>query len=324
MNNKVIEMMLKDKVAQVRIAPSNRKQYEKLLCSPLDIGQVVGIKQCDLLVSSRTLVECLCDLCGKPFTRKRVDVKQVTLCGKACRNEFLKSVNPSINKEKAKVTCEHCGTEFLVHLSKYRAQDVFLCSRECYSSHRSSNYIKDKIYNYQDFSVECTTCKTKIKTTKWYMENRNNQFCTQECYWAHRKEYYKEIYYDPDLRIQGVETLPEKKVREWLEEHKIRHVQEAGFFRKYYADFYLPDYKKVLEVNGDYWHVNPSIYDLHNNDEDKKELSEQQRTIIESGREETRRKEFLAYGYEIIVLWETDIHNDLDGLMTKTMKYINV
>lgn len=61
-------------------------------------------------------------------------------------------------------------------------------------------------------------------------------------------------------------------VREYLESHCIKHVQECPMFRKYYADFYLPKHKSVIEVYGDYWHANPRIYG-----EDKTPLNDQQK-----------------------------------------------
>ena len=72
-------------------------------------------------------------------------------------------------------------------------------------------------------------------------------------------------------------------------------------------DFYFPTTNTILEIQGDYWHGNPLIYDgdlilrfplkqkvkvcdLWKKDEDKKQLAE-------------------SYGYKVVYLWETDINN---------------
>jgi very-short-patch-repair endonuclease len=58
------------------------------------------------------------------------------------------------------------------------------------------------------------------------------------------------------------ETKPERLFREILEEKKIKFEpqKEVG---KYVCDFLL-DGKKIIEINGDYWHGNPKKYKEEN------------------------------------------------------------
>lgn len=81
--------MIQDKLIEIKISPPNRKKYEKKLGASLVNGEKITIRQQDLLPTSRVIVECVCDICEKIFNRKRVDVKNVTLCGKSVEMNTL-------------------------------------------------------------------------------------------------------------------------------------------------------------------------------------------------------------------------------------------
>lgn len=54
----------------------------------------------------------------------------------------------------------------------------------------------------------------------------------------------------------------EEKVKNQLDENKIRYIQQKSVYdiqnkKVYYLDFYIPEYKLVIECNGDYWHSKP-------------------------------------------------------------------
>lgn len=55
-------------------------------------------------------------------------------------------------------------------------------------------------------------------------------------------------------------TSAELKVHEILTECGIKFIPQYDRFGKYYVDIFLPDLNIVLEVDGDFWHANPSKY----------------------------------------------------------------
>ncbi len=55
-----------------------------------------------------------------------------------------------------------------------------------------------------------------------------------------------------------LETDPERKMREFLQSIGINFNQEYKIGR-FYIDFYLPDRKLAIEIDGDYWHAKPSV-----------------------------------------------------------------
>lgn len=320
-------MLVKDKVIEIEINSKNISDYRKTLNNDkLKLGQLISLEQENVPSKSNLKVECSCDKCGKLFKRMRSSVREYTLCSKECRDKFLGLKNPNPKKPKIPVKCDFCKNIFEVHESKFKKQKNFFCSKDCYYEFRKQNYNKDKIYNYQNSFIECSLseCNNKIKTSKWYEENRKHQFCSPECYWKHRSDKYKEFYYKDSLNDYRNETNPERKVREYLGNKKIRFKQEAGFLKKYYVDFYLKDYKVIIEVFGDYWHVNPRIYDINNNDSTKRKLTLYQKQFIESKYDENRIKELESYGYNVFVIWEDEINDDLEIHMNNIIKLINI
>jgi len=90
-----------------------------------------------------------------------------------------------------------------------------------------------------------------------------------------QKEYWKTVSYEDRVKrtkngcvagFNAVNSLCgcssiEFKVKEQLDDLGIRYIQQKQIFdgeRIYYLDFYLPDYKLVIECNGDYWHNLPN------------------------------------------------------------------
>lgn len=300
--------MLENEIVSVKISNPNRKYYENILNAILNNGDIINVKQSQIPLTSRTKVLCKCDLCGECFYRIRRDVKTTTLCSKKCRNEFLVKINPNPSKPKIKVNCEICSKEFDVFKSKYENQDNFLCSRECYKKHRSLNYNGEKLYNYQSKFIKCDNddCNKLIKTSNYYLGNNKHQFCSQSCYWIFKSKHYREYYYVPQLFEERKETTPEKMVREYLDKNNIKYIQEYNI-DKYYVDFYIPKKNLIIEVFGDYWHVNPKIY---GNEEGKRKLHKNQ--IGKREQDEIRLNYLKSKGYVVHIIWEYDVYEDLE------------
>lgn len=95
-------------------------------------------------------------------------------------------------------------------------------------------------------------------------------------------------------------TNIELKVKEQLDYYGIRYIQQKYINdgdRNYYLDFYLPEFKTVLECNGDYWH----------NKEERKQRDKMLKQYVEST------------GRKIVFIWEHEINDEwfcvLDYLM---------
>lgn len=307
-------MMFNEVELQVKVHGRNKKHYLEILkTESLECGEIISVKQCEIPSTSRIEVLCNCEMCDTDFYRLRKDVREQTFCGNHCRNEFLKSVSPTANKDKIKVNCNVCNAFIEVVESKFNNQENFLCSRDCYKLHRSKEYSGDNLYNFQNKFVECSNddCREKIKTSDYYINSKSHQFCSQDCYWKHRSNHYSEFYYVPQLFEHRKETLPESLVRQWLENNDIHYIQEYRC-GKYFIDFYIPKENRMIEVYGDYWHVNPKIYGY---EEGLRPLHPNQ--IGKWEQDENRISDIKNKGYIVNTIWENDIYNNLDIILSE-------
>jgi len=159
------------------------------------------------------------------------------------------------------------------------------------------------------------TCENPYQVT-------HRRFCSVYCkekYWVANtltsKKFIENRYEGNRLyreKAFSTETKPERMVREWLEDKNIKFKQEQGFFRKYFADFYLPSKKVIIEVMGDYWHANPEIYG-------NEKISMNETQIKQVKKDKVRKKEFENRGFIYVEIWEKDIYRDIDKVMKQAM-----
>lgn len=89
---------------------------------------------------------------------------------------------------------------------------------------------------------ECLTCHNEYRAVADFSD-REQRYCSHLCYMKSRHE-----------------TKPEEIMRMYLTNKGIEFEQEKRI-GKYYADFYLPQFNKVIECDGDYWHKNREAKD---------------------------------------------------------------
>jgi very-short-patch-repair endonuclease len=81
----------------------------------------------------------------------------------------------------------------------------------------------------------------------------------------------------------------------------------------YQVDFCFPDRKIVVEVDGDYWHCNPEIYNVPKN--------KQQKKVVDKDR---REKTYLVNrGWTLIRFWEKDLNRDINSCVNKVLGAVN-
>lgn len=193
-------------------------------------------------------------------------------------------------KGKKKVCCDNCGKEFdripsLTHNINKQGENHNFCCRKCYYEFRKNYYIGDRLYNTGKKMNEDFCNKVREATLKQYQDG-----------------------------ILDRQTTPQKIINNILLKNNINYINEKVF--KYYSvDNYLTDYNLIIEVMGDYFHVNPFIYkDINTiNDMQKKDIDRDKR-------KHTYIKKY--HDIEILYLWETDIKNDTLLCENLIKKYI--
>ena len=127
-----------------------------------------------------------------------------------------------------------------------------------------------------------------------------------------RIQYWKSISQEQRDEIIGKLTAGANKrkkntsieliVKRALEDLTINFMQQYRYSR-FVFDFYLPDFKFVIECQGDYWHANPNKF---------QSLNEVQRKNRERDAIKIEFLENAKIGY--LFLWESEIHKDFEIL----------
>lgn len=100
----------------------------------------------------------------------------------------------------------------------------------------------------------------------------------------------------------GTSKLEEYFAHEFLEKNNISYIYqfEAKDIGRFY-DFYLPDYRILIEIDGDYYHSNPDKY----KEEDLNRMQKHNKKV-----DEYKNKWALMRGIPLIRIWENDIRNN--------------
>lgn len=72
--------------------------------------------------------------------------------------------------------------------------------------------------------------------------------------------------------------------------------------RTYVYDIYVPELQLIVEVNGDYWHLNPSLYDENFVDNSRNVSS-----VVIWENDKKKIETAVKLGYKTAVIWESDI-----------------
>jgi len=112
-------------------------------------------------------------------------------------------------------------------------------------------------------------------------------------------------------KFNGTSNL-ETKFKYILESMELRFKPQYPFKGKIY-DFYLPDHKILIEVDGDFFHVNKAAgyipkYNFQKNN-------------IKNDKYKTKLVED-SKGYTLLRFWETEINTNTDLIKNKLLKTI--
>ena len=96
-----------------------------------------------------------------------------------------------------------------------------------------------------------------------------------------------------------------------LKELNIKYSTQKQLGWKYY-DFFLPEHKILIEVDGDYWHGNPTKYSGH--------MSQMQKNNKFNDLIKTNLAE--AAGYTLLRFWEIDINTNPVSVRNKLLESV--
>ncbi len=121
--------------------------------------------------------------------------------------------------------------------------------------------------------------------------------------------------YDETSWSERKESGPERTVREYLESKQIGYRQEVQMEpgSKWFFDFHITGTNLLVEVQGDYWHCNPTLY--------KSPINEYQRW---AQRRDFAKKDYAKkIGYSVLPIWENDLETNKDHVFSILERTIN-
>lgn len=252
----------------------------------------------------RTGITFNCEWCGKEVYQNAYHYNQHKhhYCSNSCQKKMQHKMTYEIRK------CEICGKEF--ECSKRSTQRF--CSDACQNKWQKTNVgIKNPKFTRELMS--CDWCGKEIYVAAYKAKGQDHHFCSTKC----RQEWYAKIWSQQDEwkskdrermikalnsgKMSGVESIPQLQTNEILDRLGIPYINEQPFV--YYAvDNYLYEHNLVIEVMGDYWHVNPFKFNL-----DKLTKVQHDRIPKDKAKHTYLSK---YYGIECLYLWENDLKNE--------------
>lgn len=248
----------------------------------------------------KTTITLKCDNCGKDVTRLLSEYKRCSnhFCSHKCQKEFLHNLTYEDR------SCEICGNKFHTPI---RSKQRF-CSTNCQKIWQTTQTgLKNPRYNRVD--VKCSYCGKLIHEFPCKIKSFDVHFCDEVCRrkwysgtWSQRAEWREQsrtraVQILASGAISFTNSKPQQIVNEFLDDLGIRYINEYDC--KYFAvDNYMPDHDLMIEVMGDFWHTNPTVYDGPKYDKQKTRISRDKakETYI-----------YNQYHIRVLYLWERDI-----------------
>jgi len=183
--------------------------------------------------------------------------------------------------------------------------------------------------------VKCDTCGKDIEKQQHLLTKYKRFFCCQECLSIGRKKFNKGENnpnfangkaWSKEMRLKMAkistrrivnkeysftETKPQLIINNILNEMSIKYTNEYDC--KYYAmDNYLTESNLMIEVQGNFFHCNPTMNYKNSREVKIKAKDKSKHTYVKK-----------YYEVEILYLWEYDIINNIDLCKMLIQEYIN-
>ena len=107
-------------------------------------------------------------------------------------------------------------------------------------------------------------------------------------------------------KLYGTSKLEEDFARDFLDKLKLRYIYQFKTNIGRWYDFYLTDYRILIEIDGGYWHSDPRIVK-----EDKLTPTQKHNKRVD----EDKNRWALLHGIPLIRIWEKDIRENPNQVM---------
>lgn len=174
--------------------------------------------------------------------------------------------------------------------------------------------IKENVEFIRDNYKKMT--RTEICNHIKYNTSKSKDVVSSFC-WKHFGEPPKII----SGKFHRGKTMPESIIEKLLidfetdytYQYTFRCKDKKGHFIDYAVDFYLPIQNMIIEVHGDYWHGNPTIYESFDSTQ-------------RNNRNRDKRKKFQILNQHnikrFVEIWELDIKNNVEKIKEQIYEYV--
>jgi len=263
---------------------------------------------------------------------------------KCCKisNKLTKNkISVNEYKKYSSVKCSNCGKEKRIPLSRLNKKNNHFCNKKCYNKWKSKKMKKE----------ECIFITRKDLVIKSSIERYG-------CYPSCKSDIVKERIKKTTIERYGCyPAIKRQDIKDKSLQTKIKNntLHNNGFYSKssfdfftelvsnltddldcyygkrelflindkkyYFYDFEAKNNKKIIEFNGDYWHANPKKY----NDDDILKYYGGKSKVAKNIWKDDEIKNNIAKnnGYDVLIIWESDVNNNRELVMKKCVNFIN-
>ena len=142
--------------------------------------------------------------------------------------------------------------------------------------------------------------------------------------WEKRQEKWKKSLQN-SFELDGDNRTPISKFEKYCKERICEYLEiNVPEKQKYISDknnnhysYDLTIENKIIEFNGDFWHMNPNIYDKNSYNKVKNMTAEE---IWKHDIEKIKCAE--SYGYKVLTIWESEYKKDKEGTIHKCIDFL--
>lgn len=173
------------------------------------------------------------------------EILNLKFCNRSCSAKY----NNSKRKPRTEESKRKTGVKLSLFYKQLTIEDKISLGKRVQEVKRKNGF---KIKTEK--SLNCSYCKSTFIAIR----KRNNTWptlCSDECF-INTKRYNAKGIKRQEYNGQSFDSKWEVKVAKWLDENKIKWIKptvaeiwidKVGKSRKYFADFYLPDYDLYLD-----------------------------------------------------------------------------
>lgn len=241
------------------------------------------------------VIEIECKFCHSLFETKNINQE---FCSRRCMYNWRKS------KSHETVTCKNCHEKFERYKNQIDPRNnkkQEYCSIICAQTSKEkrnklSKRFSGKNNNFSNPNVIEKVIKTKMKRYGKLAINHNIEK-TKE---TNIRKYA--VPYAIQLSLGRVSKLQKqyyKKIKKQYSDALLEYyLNDVGIN----VDIYIPSKKQIIEVYGDFWHMNPLLFkETYENPVTKMTAKDKWKY------DDKRIKRLKSAGYNVTIVWESDI-----------------